>query len=111
MSHPPEGASHQDPGLQPERTTLAWIRTMLALLVTSSLFLRWADVHGLIAVTPFLVCLLVSLLIHLSQRTRHQRASRGIRDERINANPRAVGTLALASITISALGLLVVLIG
>ena len=71
MSHPPEGASHQDPGLQPERaTSLAWIRTMLALLVTSSLFLRWADVHGLIAVTPFLVCLLVSLLIHLLHSAR-----------------------------------------
>ena len=37
---------HSDPGLQPERTTLAWTRTVVAMLVVGAVMLRWAHLYG-----------------------------------------------------------------
>ncbi|TSD64366.1 DUF202 domain-containing protein [Aeromicrobium piscarium] len=53
---------------QPERTTLAWSRTSLALLVVSALFLRWLPSAGWIAVLPVLVSGLFALAITTTRR-------------------------------------------
>lgn len=49
----PDDRPHGDPGLQPERTVLAWGRTTLTLVTASAIFLRWIPEHGPL-VLPFL---------------------------------------------------------
>ncbi|WP_456269131.1 DUF202 domain-containing protein [Kushneria sp. AK178] len=41
----PEPAAERDPGLQPERTGLAWTRTAFVMLLISALLLRGGFVH------------------------------------------------------------------
>ncbi|OUZ12390.1 hypothetical protein BHE97_01315 [Aeromicrobium sp. PE09-221] len=53
---------------QPERTTLAWSRTTLALLMVSALFLRWLPTAGWIAILPVVVSALFALAIVTARR-------------------------------------------
>jgi hypothetical protein len=73
------GPVHYDPGLQPERTSLAWGRTCLAMVVAAAVFLRWVPHHGwfvgiLVAVTPA-----SALAINRTQKRCYRRAVRGSR--------------------------------
>lgn len=68
----------RDPGLQPERTTLSWGRTMLTLLVVSSLALRWVGVDGVPALIPAALSLVAVTAISLTQRRRYAQQSRGM---------------------------------
>jgi uncharacterized membrane protein YfcA len=103
--------SHGDPGLQPERTTLAWGRTLLALVTASALFLRWLPQHGL----PILLLLAVSaaaaLAIYATQRRRYSARSRGLSSEKLDADITAVMWTAFAGVALGGLGIGVVLAG
>ena len=63
----------EDPGLQPERTELAWQRTMLSFLGASMLLLRWVDSLGGPVVTMFAVASVSAafIMIHTGRRLRH----------------------------------------
>lgn len=63
----------RDPGLQPERTELAWYRTLLAMLVVSGVFLRWLPSRGLVALLPTIA---VILLLGAELATRRSRVAR-----------------------------------
>jgi hypothetical protein len=101
---------HADPGLQPERTTLAWGRTVLALITAAAVCLRWISHHGPFVLTLFAVAVLTALIIYLGQRTRYTRSSAGINAERVSADAAAVIGLATVTATLGFLGIYVVLV-
>lgn len=102
-------AAHGDPGLQPERTTLAWGRTMLALVTVSAIFLRWLPHHGFPILLLFAVSAGAAAAIYLTQRRRYSTSSHGISVERAIADIRAVFWMAVAGMALGALGITMVL--
>lgn len=114
MPHPDRDrsvpAAHEDPGLQPERTILAWGRTVLALITAAAVCLRWVSHHGVFVLSLFAVAVGAGAVIYLSQRVRYARSCRGIADETVAADAVGVSGLAAATIILGMLGLYVVLI-
>lgn len=107
----PAGDTHGDPGLQPERTSLAWGRTMLALVTASALFLRWLPHHGLPILLLFAVSAGAALAIYLTQRRRYGAKSHGVSREHVDADITAVIWTAFTGIALGVLGIGVVLAG
>ncbi|MFI2201115.1 DUF202 domain-containing protein [Streptomyces sp. NPDC020192] len=65
-------AGGRDPGLQPERTRLAWRRTTLSAAVTAVLAVKTA-LHGGASATGLTVCALCCLLFLGFLRVAHHR--------------------------------------
>lgn len=103
-------AAHEDPGLQPERTTLAWGRTVLAFITAAAICLRWITHHGVFVLTLFTLTVAIGAAIYLSQRARYARSCRGITDETVVADAAGVLGLAAATAVLGLLGLYVVVI-
>ncbi|HJW00923.1 MAG TPA: DUF202 domain-containing protein [Arthrobacter sp.] len=102
---------HGDPGLQPERTTLAWGRTMMALVTVSAIFLRWLPRHGLPILMLFGVSAATAAAIYFTQRQRYRARARGIVRESMEVDTSAVLWTAFAGIALGGLGVVVVLAG
>lgn len=100
---------HDDPGLQPERTTLAWGRTVMAFMTAAAVCLRWVSHHGIFVLTLFGVAVLTGTAIYLTQRTRYARGSRGIAEEQVRADATGVLSLCSATVLLGVLGISVVL--
>lgn len=107
-SNQPAGM-HGDPGLQPERTTLAWGRTMLALVTVSAIFLRWLPHHGLPILLLFAVATGATTAIYFTQRCRYSASSHGIRQENVEADIPAIFWTAFAGVVLGGLGIGIVL--
>lgn len=95
---------HDDPGLQPERTLLAWRRTLMTLIVCCTLFLRWIPHFGVWALMPIIVALVTSILIQIGLNARYRKSARGMRQERIPAPLREVIVMGFAVILLSLIG-------
>jgi uncharacterized membrane protein YidH (DUF202 family) len=101
---------HPDSGLQPERTLLAWNRTLLAMLGCSCLFLRWAPTHGWLAVLPSLLALATLGFIRLNLHRRYHASVRGLVDERLHAGVGAALLLGVCVTLMSLLGIAALLL-
>ena len=82
-SRPHERPHHSDHGLQPERTSLSWTRTILAMVVCSLVILRWATGYPAAVFVVLAVVLVLAAWLYLSNRDRYEMKVRGIRDERV----------------------------
>ncbi|WP_346921613.1 DUF202 domain-containing protein [Glutamicibacter creatinolyticus] len=98
-----------DPGLQPERTVLAWGRTLISFLVVSAVFLRWLPHDGQSLLVLVGIAALVSGGIFLSQRRRYRRMAQGLEAGRVQADAVAVFATAAATLALGATALVLLL--
>ncbi|WP_109472490.1 DUF202 domain-containing protein [Ornithinimicrobium cavernae] len=80
-------AAHLDRGLQPERATLAWSRTCLALVTISAIFLRWVSHYGAWLLVLPAIALVAAVVITDTQRIRTNRGVHGIHRGSLTADP------------------------
>lgn len=98
-----------DPGLQPERTSLAWGRTLLALVICGVLFIRWVPQHGGFSLTLVAASLAAALGIYVSQELRYRRSLTGIRSGVLKADVAAVLWTSGVVVAVGAAGIYAVL--
>lgn len=102
-------AVHGDAGLQPERTSLSWTRTVLATLAASAITLRWSDSYGPAVLVLFSALVVLALTIVARQRARYRHAARGLATGRLEANVAAVGLMTLVLTVLGGGGIALVL--
>lgn len=108
-SKPPPPPLHEDPGLQPERTSLAWGRTLLTMITVSALFLRWMPYHGFFVGALVAVSLITALGIWTTQQRRYTRSASGLKSGRIHADALSVLWLGASVSVLGVLGLYTVI--
>ncbi|QGU03378.1 DUF202 domain-containing protein [Corynebacterium comes] len=101
--------THGDPGLQPERTTLAWTRTTVSFAVSSAILLRWLPYYGVLVVTLILLLVAMALGIYLSQTARHRAAVRGLVAGRVQAQVGAVLAMTAGMMVFGVSGIFLIL--
>ncbi len=106
---PPQLPLHEDPGLQPERTSLAWGRTLLTMITVSALFLRWMPYHGAFVSILVALSLATALGIWTTQRRRYARSASGVRNGRIQADVLSVLWISASVFALGSLGLFTVI--
>lgn len=100
---------HGDPGLQPERTALAWGRTVLTLIAASAVCLRWVPEQGPFVLAMFGLTVAAGSGIYFTQRRRYGRSVEGIRAGRLSPDIAAVFWTAGACVALGAIGVWLVL--
>lgn len=91
----PDYGSEPDPGLQVERTSLAWTRTILATVACSLTMLRWSHRFPAIIFALVLVLALCAATIAARQKLRYRRHSKQF--DLNSIVPNTIGALALAA--------------
>lgn len=97
-----------DPGLQPERTTLAWVRTGLALAVVSLLLTRLTGV-GSAALAIGLGGMVVGAALVVGQSGRHRRNDVSLRSAHLRPAAGASAGLMVAIVVLAAVAAVLVL--
>ncbi|NGN92825.1 DUF202 domain-containing protein [Nocardioides sp. KC13] len=91
----------RDPGLQPERTSLAWSRTVLGYLVVATICLKAAPHVGPVGIVSAVAYLTVAVAIACSTATRYDKHVRGMHSERSHPPFRRVVSLSTATAALS----------
>jgi uncharacterized membrane protein YidH (DUF202 family) len=102
-------AYHGDPGLQPERTDLAWGRTTLSMVIAAAVFLRWLPHHGWFVGTLVGGAIVTAAAINLTQKRRCHRAIRGIKHETMEPHLGSTAAVAASVVVLALLGIYTVL--
>ncbi|WP_018296818.1 DUF202 domain-containing protein [Corynebacterium lubricantis] len=97
-----------DAGLQPERTSLAWARTSLAMLVCSATLLRWAWHYPAVVFVAVAILAVLAAFIVFTQRARYSREAHGIARERVEPNIESVLAMTLGLAVLGGIGLYLV---
>jgi uncharacterized membrane protein YidH (DUF202 family) len=98
-----------DPGLQPERTALAWRRLSLALVVAAAAVARVAPiVLGPWALAPAIPALALAVVVLVISQRRYLSARRALSDPAARPRLAAGGLLATTGFTAVLLGALAV---
>jgi uncharacterized membrane protein YidH (DUF202 family) len=101
--------THGDAGLQPERTDLAWRRTMMSLIVAAAVFLRWMPHHGWFVGALVLAAVATSFAIELTHARRFRRAVRGINRDNMPPDPLSIAAVSASVAILAVLGIYTVL--
>jgi uncharacterized membrane protein YidH (DUF202 family) len=100
---------HGDAGLQPERTDLAWRRTMMSLIVAAAVFLRWMPHHGWFVGTLVLAAVATSFAIDLTHARRFRRAVHGLNRGTMPPDPLSIAAVSASVAILAVLGIYTVL--
>jgi uncharacterized membrane protein YidH (DUF202 family) len=89
----------RDPGLQAERTSLAWSRTLIALVAVAALCVRAsAHLHSEVLLSAALYAA-AAVLVGLHQTVRYRRAVAGLRSDSLS--PPVFDVIVLAGTTVA----------
>lgn len=103
--------THQDPGLQPERTVLSWGRTAIALFAAALIFLRWLPHYGAWILTLIGLASITSISIYATQRGRYSVRVTGLAAQRIPADVAAILWTGCSVVLLGILGMIVLFTG
>ncbi|WP_238146642.1 DUF202 domain-containing protein [Ornithinimicrobium murale] len=103
-------AADLDRGLQPERTTLSWGRTSMAMVSVSAIFLRWTPHYGLMILALPALTLVCALAITATHNHRTNDSVRGIHSEALEVRPGELLALVALLIAVGGAGLTLVLL-
>ena len=101
--------AHEDPGLQPERTSMSWARTAMAMLVVSLTLLRWANAYGPAIFALITVLVVCAIYVVSSNRADYLRDVHGIQNESLSPNIARVMVMVFA-VTLLGLGAVVLVL-
>lgn len=98
-----------DPGLQPERTSLSWVRTSTSIGVVALLLIRWYPTHGPMVFVPASIAFVVAGLLRFASRASYRDGVAGVRADVIRKRTPRPHAEATTADTAASLGWVLVL--